>query len=165
MVEFQKNELCRSVCLQKNGLKLFEIFIRDLLRGLAIKQTRPSRILLVMTQDKPNARYLLQAVLQRGTLDLQIFPHPKTEYQRESFLPYNIGDKLDITRWYPNREHKIKAVLQNIFEASYGEKYRIYVDAETLPRRDLNMVGMPFRFYPTDGYHVAAVFLFASRYT
>ena len=163
-VEFQKNELCRSVCLQKNGLKLFERFIKQLLEGIALNQTRPSQILLVMSQDRPKARYLLQAVFRQGMLDLQFFPHRDPMYATERFLPYNIGEKLDATKWYPNRESRLAALLDNTVKESNGDAYRIYIDSDTLQHNNIDVLGIHFKFYAQKGIHVASVLLFHTNY-
>ena len=162
-VVFQKNELCRTLCLQKNGLSLFEKFIKHLLEAIVSKQSKPSLVMLVLTPDKAKARFIFQVVFRNNKLDIQFFPNRSPEYSTENFLPYTIGDKITATKWYPKREDKLKTLLRTTFEELNGQKHKLFIESDTLPRRDEEIAGINCKFI--NGYHVAPVYLFATHYT
>ena len=173
LVQRQQTELCRPVCMSRSPLRMLGRFIGHLLSRLSKLATSPThRLALTLQRDdsvelrEPPVStfpYLFSATYLGGEQsELELLFFTSLENDRDNFEPYNLGDKIDVSRYVRNAAAlaRLSAMLERALIDGDGKNYSVVCVCLEIPETTFQISGIQFRSVGNGAFRAWPLFLF-----
>ena len=163
LVQRHQTELCKSICLSRNGVSMLERLIRGLLKKIASRSSVAGDIRLTLQRDGGHD-YLFQVDFFEGVLAGAFFigVDGLGDSEAEHFrIPYAIGDNIDFGKILPRTEFQLLQIaLERTFVAGDGQAFSLVLIAPELPNQDFEVAGIHFRNEAFGMFRARPLYLF-----